>query len=207
MATHYRKLGKAGKPRKALLRNQVTNLLHHGKIVTTETRAKEVRKIAEHLITLGIREKDNTETVTVRVKTPKKDASGKRVRQIVDKNDRTKVLSESTRGSDGKPIKREGEFENGITVTVFETTEKEVQRDKASRLHVRRQMRSFLYPVTELPEERKGRRKGTKRIDLTDKIFDEYAEKYKNRAGGYTRMVKIGQRKGDAAMMVVLEMI
>ena len=207
MATHYRKLGKAGKPRKALLRNQVTNLLYHGKIVTTETRAKEVRRIAEHLITLGIREKDNTENVTVKVKVPKKDANGKRVRQIVDKNDRTKVLSETTRGADGKPIKREGEFENGITVTVFETAEKEVQRDKASRLHVRRQMRSFLYPVTELPEERKGRRKGTKRIDLTDKIFDEYASKYANRTGGYIRMVKIGQRKGDAAMMVVLEMV
>ena len=207
MATHYRKLGKAGKPRKALLRNQVTNLLYHGKIVTTETRAKEVRKIAEHLITMGIREKDNTETVTVKVKVPKKDASGKRVRQIVDKNDRTKVLSESTRGADGKPLKREGDLANGITVTVFETAEKEVQKDKASRLHVRRQMRSILYPVTELPEDRKGRKKGTKKIDLTDKIFDEYAVKYANRTGGYTRIIKIGQRKGDAAMMVQLELV
>ena len=61
----YRKLGKASKPRKALLRNQVTNLLYNGKIVTTEARAKEVQKIAEHLITLGVKEKDNTEKVTV----------------------------------------------------------------------------------------------------------------------------------------------
>ena len=51
----YRKLGKASKPRKALLRNQVTNLLYNGKIVTTEARAKEVKKIAEHLIALGVR--------------------------------------------------------------------------------------------------------------------------------------------------------
>ena len=204
---NYRKLGKAGKPRKALLRNQVTNLIYKGKIVTTEARAKEVRKIAEHLITLGVREKDNTETQTVKVKVPKKDGSGKRVRQIVDKNDRTKVLSESTRGSDGKPIKREGEFENGITVTVFETVEKEVTKDQPSRLHARRQMKQVLYPVTEVPAEGKGRKKATKRIDLTDKIFDEYAPKYANRAGGYTRMIKIGPRKGDAAMMVVLEMV
>ena len=63
----YRKLGKAGKPRKALLRNQVTHLIHHGKIVTTEARAKEVRKIAEHLIAIGVREKDHTETPRRRV--------------------------------------------------------------------------------------------------------------------------------------------
>ena len=204
---NYRKLGKAGKPRKALLRNQVTNLIYKGKIVTTEARAKEVRKIAEHLITLGVREKDNTETVTVKVKVPKKDGNGKRVRQIVDKNDRTKVLSETTRDKDGKPLKREGELANGVTVTVFETVEKEVTKDQPSRLHARRQMRAVLYPVTEVPAERKGRKKGVKTLDLTDKIFDEYAAKYANRTGGYTRMTKIGQRRGDAAMMVQLELV
>lgn len=203
----YRKLGKAGKPRKALLRNQVTNLLYHGEIVTTEARAKEVRRIAEHLITLGIREKDNTETVTVSVKVPKKDGNGKRVRQIVDKNDRTKVLSTSTRGSDGKPLKREGELENGITVAVYETVEKEVVKDLPGRLHARRQMHQFLYPVREIPAERKGRKRATKVIDLSDKIFDEYAAKYAGRSGGYTRVIKIGPRKGDAAMMVKLEMV
>ena len=60
----YRKLGKTSDQRKALLRNQVTNLLYHGKIVTTEARAKEVRKIAEGIIAMGVREKDNFETVT-----------------------------------------------------------------------------------------------------------------------------------------------
>ena len=202
----YRKLGKAGKPRKALLRNQVTNLIYRGKIVTTEARAKEVRKIAEHLITLGVREKDNTETVTVQVKVPKKDANGKRVRQIVDKNDRTKVLSESTRDAEGKPVKREGDLENGITVSVFETVEKEVTKDLPSRLHARRRMRRILYPVKEMPEDRRHKKKA-KMLDLTDKIFDEYASKYANRSGGYTRMIKVGPRKGDAAMMVVLELV
>ena len=61
----YRKLGKKADQRAALLRNQVTQLLYHGKIETTEARAKEVRKIAEHLITLAVKEKDNFDEVTV----------------------------------------------------------------------------------------------------------------------------------------------
>ena len=64
----YRKLGKNSSQRKALLRNQVTALINNGKIVTTEARTKEVRKIAEHLITLAVKEKDNYETVKVSAK-------------------------------------------------------------------------------------------------------------------------------------------
>ena len=75
----YRKLGRTSSQRKALLRNQVTNLLYHGKIVTTEAKAKEIRRIAEHMIALGIREKDNVETVTVKAKVAQKDKDGKRV--------------------------------------------------------------------------------------------------------------------------------
>ena len=69
----YRKLGRTSSQRKALLRNQVTNLLYHGKIVTTEAKAKEIRKIAESLIALAVKEKDNYETVTVQAKVPLKD--------------------------------------------------------------------------------------------------------------------------------------
>ena len=72
-----RKLGRTSSQRKALLRNQVTNLLYHGKIKTTETRAKEVRRIAEKLITLAVKERENFEEVEVTAKVPKKDASGK----------------------------------------------------------------------------------------------------------------------------------
>ena len=50
----YRKLSRTSAQRKALIRNQVTNLLYHGKIVTTETKAKEIRKIAEGLIALAV---------------------------------------------------------------------------------------------------------------------------------------------------------
>ena len=64
----YRKLGRTSSQRKALLRNQVTALLNNGKIVTTEAKAKEIRKIAEGLIALAVKEKDNFEEVTVKAK-------------------------------------------------------------------------------------------------------------------------------------------
>ena len=73
----YRKLGRTSDQRKALLRNQVTNLLYNGKIVTTEAKAKEVKKIAEKLITLAVKEKDNFETVKVTAKVARKDKDGK----------------------------------------------------------------------------------------------------------------------------------
>ena len=80
----YRKLGRTSDQRKALLRNQVTNLLYHGKIVTTEARAKEVRKIAEKMIALAVKEKDNYETVKVTAKVARKDNDGKRVKEVVN---------------------------------------------------------------------------------------------------------------------------
>lgn len=175
----YRKLGRTASQRKALLRNQVTNLLYNGKIRTTEAKAKEIRKIAEKLITLAVKEKDNFDTVTVQAKVAKKDADGKRVKEVVD----------------------------GKKVTVYETISKEIKKDQPSRLHARRQMLSILYPVTEVPSELAKKKANTKKVDLADKLFDEYAEKYTGRNGGYTRIVKIGQRKGDAAMEVLIELV
>ena len=130
----YRKLGRTSDQRKALLRNQVTALLYNGKIVTTEARAKEVRKIVEPLITLAVKEKDNFETVKVTAKVARKDKDGKRVKQIVDKNTKA-VLSETHRDKDGKILK----IENGMTVTVYDEVEKEIKKDLPSRLHARRQ--------------------------------------------------------------------
>ena len=64
----YRKLGRTASQRKALLRNQVTMLLQHGKIRTTEAKAKEIRKIAEGLIASAVKEKDNFEEVQSKLK-------------------------------------------------------------------------------------------------------------------------------------------
>lgn len=175
----YRKLGRTSSQRKALLRSQVTALLHHGKIITTEARAKEVKKIAEGLIAMAVKEKDNFETVTVTVKAPVKDKDGKRVKEVVD----------------------------GKKVTKYEAVEKEIKKDLPSRLHVRRKICSVLYPVVDVPSEAAGRKRNTKEVDLVAKLFDEYGTKYADRKGGYTRIVKIGPRKGDAAMEVVLELV
>ena len=68
-------------------------------------------------------------------------------------------------------------------------------------------MAKFLYDVTEVPAEVAGKKKNTKKVDMTDKLFNEIAPKYAGRNGGYTRIVKIGQRKGDAAMEVIIELI
>ena len=175
----YRKLSRTSSQRKALLRNQVTNLLYHGRIVTTEAKAKEVQKIAEGIIAMAVREKDNFDEVTVQAKVARKDKDGKRVKEVVD----------------------------GKKVTVYETVEKEIKKDLPSRLHARKQMDKVLYTVTEVPTAAAGKKKNTKTVDLTNKLFDEIAPKYATRNGGYTRIVKIGLRKGDAAMEVLLELV
>ena len=175
----YRKLGRTSDQRKALLRSQVTALLYNGKIITTEARAKEVRKIAEGLIALAVKEKDNFEKVKVTAKVPRKDKDGKRVKEVV----------------------------NGKKVTVYDNVEKEIKKDLPSRLHARRQMLKILYPVKEVPQTAAGRKRNTKQVDLVAKLFDEYGVKYASRNGGYTRIIKIGPRKGDAAMEVVLELV
>ena len=175
----YRKLGRTSNQRKALIRSQVTALLYHGKIRTTEARAKEIRKVAEGLIAMAVKEKDNYETVKVTAKVARKDKDGKRVKEVVD----------------------------GKKVTVYDEVEKEIKKDKPSRLHARRQMLKVLYDVTEVPTQQAGRKKNTKNVDLVGKLFDETAPKYQSRNGGYTRMIKIGQRKGDAAMEVLLELV
>ena len=68
-------------------------------------------------------------------------------------------------------------------------------------------MLKVLYPVTEVPTAAAGKKKNTKEVDLTAKLFDEIAPKYADRNGGYTRIVKIGQRKGDGALEVLLELV
>ena len=171
----YRKLGKTASQRKAMLRGLVTSLLLNGKIETTEARAKEARKIAEGLIALAVKEKDNFETVTVTAKVPKKDKDGKRVKTVVD----------------------------GKKVTEFEEVQKTIQKDSPSRLHARRQMLKVLYGAK--TADAKGKKMVD--VDMPKKLFEEVAPKYVNRNGGYTRITKLGPRRGDAAMMVQLELV
>ena len=172
---NYRKLGRTSSQRKALIRSQVTALLANGKIVTTEAKAKEIRKVAEGLIALAVKEKDNYEEVTVKAKVARKDKDGKRVKEVVD----------------------------GKKVTVYDEVEKTIKKDKPSRLHARREMLKVLYPVKEVAA---GKKKAEE-VDLVAKLFDEIAPKYENRKGGFTRIIKIGLRKGDAAMEVLMELV
>jgi len=109
-----RKLGRASDHRKAMLRGMVTYLLEHGRIETTVTRAKEVRSMAEKMITLG----------------------------------------------------------------------------KSDSLHVKRQVFSYI----------------TKE-DVAKKVIDELGPQFEDRDGGYTRIVRIGPRRGDAAEMAIIELV
>ena len=134
----YRKLGRTSSQRKALIRNQVTALLNNGKIVTTEAKAKEIRKVAEKLIAMAVKEKDNFDEVTVTAKVARKDKDGKRVKEVVD----------------------------GKKVTVYDEVEKKIKKDQPSRLHARREMMKVLCPVTEVPAKAAGKKAGTKKVEI-----------------------------------------
>lgn len=125
-----RRLGRNGPHRKAMLRNMVTSLLEHGSIRTTETRAKEVRRWAEKLITIGKKALPGTNA---------------------DLSDETLAQK---------------------------------------RLHHYRQILRVV-----------------RSQDVAKKILDEYAPLFENRAGGYTRMIKLGPRQGDNAPMSILEFV
>ena len=165
-----RKLGRAGDQRAAILRNLTTALIWNGKIVTTETRAKEVRSIAEKLITLAVKEYQNSEIV-------EKDTYNEK-HQIVK-------------------------------------VEKHV--DKPSKLAARRQIMAYLYDVPELKSKDESKadykeRTADRAHPVVEKLFRDIAPKMdariqEGKKGGYTRMFKLGPRRGDAAEMVVLELI
>lgn len=174
MATN-RKLGRTTDIRLAMLKTLTTDLILHGKIETTEARAKEVKAIADSLISLAMKEKDNFETVEVKVSKAKLDAKGNKVTELV----------KSKNGKDYLKVVRE------------ETTEKR-EKDMPSRLNARRKMMKTLNKVKD---------ENGKNIDLTAKLFNEIAPKYEGRVGGYTRILKLGQRRGDAAEVVILQLV
>ena len=159
-----RKLNKPTDQRDAMFRNMATALLWNGKLVTTATRAKELRPIVEKLITIAVAEYKNTDTVT------KKSV-----------NDKQQVIE----------------------------VEKTV--DKPSKLHARKQIMAYLYNVTEVKEHKEKRADFEKRAvanyPVVEKLFRELAPKYDGKTGGYTRILKLGPRRGDAAEMALIELI
>ena len=174
MATN-RKLGRTTDIRNAMLRTLTTDLILHGKIETTEARAKEVRSIAENLIALAIKEKDNFETVDVKVIKAKLDSKGnKELEKVTSKN--------------GKEYLR---------VVKEEKIEKR-QKDMPSRLNARRKIMAKTNKVSDS--------EGNK-VDLPAKLFGEIAPKYADRKGGYTRIIKLGSRRGDNAEKVIIELV
>lgn len=170
-----RKLGRATDQRKAMLKGLVTSLFEKGRIETTEARAKEVKNIAENLISIAVKEADNFTSKQVKVSVPKLDSDGKRMKKTVT----------SKSGRKYEVIDREVKTDM-ITV------------DTASRLHARRKAMNWLYRFKDT---------NGKNINIADKLFDEIAPKYKDKNGGYTRIYKLGPRRGDAAEIVILELI
>ena len=168
-----KKLGRTTPQRKAMIRSLVTQMIQHGKVKTTLTRAKVAAGEVDKLIALAVKECDNFEEVTVKAKVAKKDKDGKRIKEDV----------------------------GGKKKTVYEEVDKVIKKDKPSRLNARRKMLSILYPVSTFTNPDK--KKSKTRVNLVDKLFNEYAPKYKDRKGGYTRIIKIGQRQGDQAMEVL----
>ena len=119
-----RKLGKTTDIRMSMLKNLTTDLIWHEKIETTDTRAKEVKSIADSLIALAVKEKDNFEEVEVKVVKAKLDSKGNKETELV-------------KSKNGK------EF---LKVVKEEKTEKR-QKDKPSRINARRKMMTKLNKV------------------------------------------------------------
>ena len=170
-----RKLGRTTDHRVAMLKNLATDLLVHERVETTLARAKEVTRIAENLIALAIREKDNFETVEVKVVKAKLDSKGnKETEKVTSKN--------------GKEYLR----------VVKEEKMEQRQKDMPSRLNARRKIMAKTNKV----KDSEGNN-----IDLPAKLFGELAEKYATRQGGYTRIIKMGPRRGDSAERVIIELV
>ena len=169
MATN-RKLGRTTDIRMAMLKTMTTDLIYHGKIETTLPRAKEVKAIADSIISLAIKEKDNYEMVDVKVVKAKLDSKGNKMTELV-------------KSKNGKEY---------LKVVKEETTEKR-QKDMPSRLNARRKIMTKLNKV-------EGE-------DVMAKLFNEIGPKYEGRIGGYTRIIKAGPRRGDAAEVAILQLV
>ena len=169
-----RKLSRTTSHRNAMLNNLVTSLILNGRVETTLAKAKEVKPLADSLIDLAVKEKDNFEMKEKTISRAKLDKNGKKVKET-------------------KTSKNGNKYE----VVVREVVKEEVKVDSASKLAARRKMFKTLNKV----KDAKGNT-----IDLTEKLFNEIAPKYEAK-GGYTRIIKLVDRRGDAAEMAIIELI
>lgn len=174
MATN-RKLGRTTDIRLAMLKSLTTDVILHGKVETTEARAKEVKSIVDSIISLAIKEKDNFEMADVKVVKAKLDSKGNKETELV-------------KSKNGKEYLK----------VVKETTTESRQKDLPSRLNARKKIMNKLNKV----KDSEGNN-----IDLPGKLFGEIATKYEGRVGGYTRIIKTGIRKGDAATKAIIELV
>ncbi len=170
-----RKLGRTTDHRLAMLKNQVTQVIWHGQIITTEQKAKEVKSLVDSLMALAVKEKDNYEMVEKKVSRAKVDENGRKVTEVAT-------------SKNGK------KFDKVVREDVTES----VKQDKPSRLAARRTLIKNLNKVKD---------ENGNNVDLPGKMLNELAEKYADVKGGYTRIIKLGKRRGDAAEEVVLQLI
>ena len=140
-----RQFGRDTSSRRAMLRNLAANLITHERIETTDAKAKELRRVAERLITKAMRLGD----------------------------------------------------------VAFTAQDKLSADDKARRLHAQRLVSAYI-PRWGVRTAKGGE---TTKIDLVEKVFVELAKRFKGRPGGYTRIVKLGPRRGDNAPISIIEFV
>ena len=171
-----RKLGKPTDQRMGMLRTLTTDLIMYGKIETTLARAKEVKSIADSVISLAVKEKDNFEMVDVKVIKAKLDSKGNKETELV-------------KSKNGKEY---------LKVVKEETTESR-QKDMPTRLNARRKIMRKINKVNDSEGNN---------VDLPSKLFNEIAPKYAGKnVGGFTRILRVGPRRGDGAEVAILQLI
>lgn len=149
-----RKFGRNTSSRRAMLRNLTANLITHERIETTDAKAKELRRVAERLITKAIR------------------------------------LGEVA-------------YTKGPAEMPADASEaRKVQANRAKRLHVERLIRQWIPRFGVKVENGES-----KRVDLVEKVLLDLAKRYQGRAGGYTRIIKAGLRRGDNAPLSIIEFV